>query len=213
MSENHLIENHQAPTLLSTDEALPTMLPPDIEQQIAQAVYEKQVRTTLESLDLSRISFAQRGSVEISLQMGGSEQVINIPIKSLPAWRIKEISHEYQQCATKLPRRWDVEEKDWVQDQADPKFADGAMHMWNLDRQLAYDKVLYGIDVPITKGLDVVWNADNPDRYSKEEAIALLNEKGIQEYQIRKIAAAIDALSEDTAQKEELDFTKKSMQP
>src|SRR5688500_7213600 len=142
--------------LLSPTEALPKYHDDTPEQTIAREVYAQQVRKRLESLDASSMSFQGTGEVELVIKIGGKPQKSVLPIKSIPADVLEEMSAEYQEVASKIPRSWnkDAGEWDdangrhrgaWDQDPSHPKFAQTAIEIGRLTKKLTIDKILHGL--------------------------------------------------------------------
>jgi hypothetical protein len=207
--------------LLSPVESLPRYHDDDEHQLIARQVYDKQVRKRLESLDASSMSFQGTGEVDLVIRIGGKPQKVSLPIKSIPADVLAELSAEYQEVASAIPRswnpnggEWDADNQrhrgTWDQDPSHPKFAHVAMRINRFAKKLTIDKVLHGLDIPLkdTRG-NIVWddNEDGPRDY--DEAVKALRRLKLSEDQLSQIEAAIDKLSFQIEMDDEEDFTKK----
>ena len=75
-----------------------------------------------------------------------------------------------------------------------------------------YEKVLYGIDIPIrdSDGTEV-WSGSQPYKNKSrdpKDAINVLNKMGIQEHHLTEIAQAVDALSTNAHETEVDEFEK-----
>lgn len=209
---DHIIEKENHTGVLSPKDTLPIMAPDTDDQAIARKVYETHVRKkVLDSLDPSSMSFEGRGEVPIKLSMNGEVIDLSLPIKSIPAHRMFEISKAYQECAAHIPRKWNSESEEWDQDQSHHDFPEIALKLMDLTRKLAYDKLLEGIDIPLKdKTGQVIWSNKDTGNRDREAAITVLEQMGIQESQVAAISDAIDNLSLEVQSDDEDAFTKKS---
>lgn len=207
--------------LLSPVESLPKYHDDDEHQIIARKVYDKQVRQRLESLDASSMSFQGTGEVELVIKIGGKLQKVALPIKSIPADVLNELSSHYQEVASKVPRswnpdggEWDAENQrhrgGWDQDPSHPKFAHVAMEINRSSKKLTIDKILYGLDIPLKDARgNVVWDSDEDGIRNYDEAVKSLKRLKLSEEQLSQIESAIDKLSFQIEIDDEEEFTKK----
>jgi hypothetical protein len=207
--------------LLSPVEALPKYHDDDEHQIIARKVYDKQVRQRLESLDASSMSFQGTGEVELVIKIGGNHQKVALPIKSIPADVLGELSAPYQEVASKIPRSWNAEGGEWDadnqrhrgtwdQDPSHPKFAQVAMELSRLTKKLVLDKILHGLDIPLKdKHGNVVWDPDEEGIRHYDEAVKSLKRLKLTEEHMSQIEEAIDKLSAQIEMDDEEEFTKK----
>jgi hypothetical protein len=207
--------------LLSPVESLPRYHDDDEHQIIARKVYDQQVRKRLESLDASSMSFQGTGEVEVVMKIGGNRQKVSLPIRSIPADKLVELSAEYQEVASRIPRswnpnggEWDADNQrhrgTWDQDPSHPKFSSVAMELNRLTRKLTLDKVLYGLDIPLKDNHgNVVWDPDDDGIGNYDEAITALKRLKLSEEQLTQIETAIDNLSTQIEIDDEEEFTKK----
>lgn len=210
-----------ANNLLSPVESLPRYHDDDEHQIIARQVYDKQVRKRLESLDAANMSGQGTGEIELVLKIGGKAQKVALPIRSIPADTLIELSAEYQEVASRVPRswnpnggEWDADNQrhrgTWDQDPSHPKFAEIAMKINRLSKKLATDKVLYGLDIPLKDRTgQVVWSPDDDGPRDYDAAIEAFKRLKLSEEQISQIESAIDNLSFQVEIDDEEEFTKK----
>lgn len=208
--------------LLTPMDSLPKYHEDDEHQVIARQVYDKQVRQRLESLDASSMSFQGTGTVDLVMKIGGRAQKVALPIKSIPADVLTELSSHYQKVASQIPRSWNANSGEWDadnqrhrgtwdQDPSHPKFALVAMEINQLSKKLVVDKILYGLDIPLKdKHGNVVWDSDEDGIRNYDEAVKALKRLKLSEEQMSQIEDAIDGLSAQVETEEEEDFTKKS---
>lgn len=208
--------------LLSPMESLPKYHDDDEHQLIARKVYDKQVRNRLESLDASSMSFQGNGEVVVMMRQGSNKlKPVSLPIKSIPADLLDELSSAYQETASKIPRSWnpdggawDTENQrhrgTWDQNPDHPRFANIALEIGRLTRKLRIDKILYGLDVPLkdTHG-NVVWEPDENGVRNYDEAVKALSRLKFSEEQLTQIETAIDKLSIQVELDDEDEFIKK----
>lgn len=207
--------------LLSPIESLPRYHEDDEHQLIARQVYDKQVRQRLESLDASSMSFQGTGEVELVIKIGGKPQKVALPIKSVPSDLLTELSAEYQEMASRIPRswnpdggEWDAENQrhrgTWDQDPSNPKFSQVAMNINRLSKKLQIDKILHGLDIPLKdKHGTVVWDPDEDGIRNYDEAVKALKRLKLSEDQLTQIESAIDRLSYQIEIDDEEELTKK----
>lgn len=207
--------------LLTPVESLPKYHDDDENMLIARQIYDKQVRQRLESLDASSMSFQGTGEVELVIKIGGKPQKVALPIKSIPADVLHELSSHYQEIASRIPRswnpnggEWDAENQrhrgTWDQDPSHPKFAQTAMEINRLSKKLTIDKILHGLDIPLKdKHGTVVWDPDEEGIRNYDEAVKSLKRLKLSEDQISQIETAIDNLSAQIEIDDEEEFTKK----
>lgn len=208
--------------LLSPVDSLPRYHDDDENMIIARKIYDQQIRKRLESLDASSMSFQGTGEVELVIKIGGHAQKVSLPIKSIPADLLAELSGEYQDVASKIPRawnpnggEWDAENQrhrgTWDQDPSNPKFAQIAMNISRLAKRLTIDKVLHGIDIPLKdRHGAVVWDPDEDGPRNYDEAVKALKRLKLSEDQLTQIETAIDKLSLQIEMDDEEEFSKKS---
>lgn len=211
-----------ASNLPSPVDALPRYHDDTPEQIIARQVCAKQVRQRLESLDASSMSFQGTGEVDLVIKIGGKPQKVSLPIKSIPADVLAELSAEYQEVASGIPRSWNPDGGEWDadnqrhrgtwdQDPSHPKFASVAMKINRLAKKLTIDKILHGIDIPLKdKSGNVVWDPDEDGVRNYDEAVKAIKRLKLSEDQLSQIETAIDKLSYQIEVDEEEEFTKKS---
>lgn len=207
--------------LLSPIESLPRYHEDDEHQLIARQVYDKQVRQRLQSLDASCMSFQGSGEVELVIKIAGKPRKVSLPIKSIPSDLLTELSAEYQEAASRIPRswnpdggEWDAENQrhrgTWDQDPSNPKFSQVAMSINRLSKKLQIDKILHGLDIPLKdKHGTVVWDPDEDGIRNYDEAVKALKRLKLSEDQLTQIESAIDRLSYQIEIDDEEELTKK----
>ncbi len=217
MSENHV-------AFIEPMKTLPRMMDDDPDTEIARRIYQQQVKKRLTSLDLSDISFENTGEVEVRYVRNGEtiEQVI--PIKTIPEYELNRINEVVIKATLKIPKVWNPNIGDYNEETQryaggydiapnHPDYADRIADMRAAQRRAVYEKMLYGIDFPITMGKEVIWDSDPAGNRDMERAIVALQRTGITEEIVDKVVSAIDDLGVKSAVSNEADWEKKSTPP
>ena len=97
---------HSTPDLPAPEDSLQTFMGDTPKKRMARKKAEMAVRARLESLDARTMSFNGKGTVPLTLMIDGEEVEKDLPIKTIPAYIMADISRDYQVCATSIPRRW-----------------------------------------------------------------------------------------------------------
>lgn len=209
--------------VISPEESLPRYHEDTPEQLIARDVYAEHVKRRLESLDVSSMTFQGTDEVEVVLKIGGKPEIVLLPIKSIPAHVLSEISAEYNACAGKIPRKrfpdigpWDEAKQGhvggWDQDMQHPEYTKHVAEFTRLTEKLRVDKILHGLDIPLKdRRGNIVWdpNDDVANKGSYNDAVEALKRLGLSEKQMNQIVAAIDKLSIQVEVDDEEELTKK----
>lgn len=223
-----MADNNQIKELLPPVDTYPRYHEDNEHQIIAREVYKQQVVKQLESLDsldASSMSLGATGELPVVIKINGEVQECLLPIKTIPGHVLLKLGAPYQACAATIPRSWNPSAGEWDessgrysggwdQDPSHPRFTEVAMKLGVLTRDLNIDKVLHGIDIPLkNRQGEIVWSNKEDGPRDRDQAIKVLEQLGIRDTDIEKIATAIDDLSLKVEMDDEEEFLKKSLQP
>lgn len=214
MAEEHsIIMNHSQ--ILPPEDSLPTMMPETPAQKVSQQLHGVDVKNRIKSLGKRGVNFWRTGKVELEyVDEDGNPQVGEIHIRSIPMRIMREISGEYNDCISRMPRVWSEERKTWEQDMSDPESAQLMSRLVQLQGELTLDKFLYGTMLEFyDEDEQLVWGPTKRDSDQRDAAIEAINRSGLTLEDINKVVAAIDELVATDEEETKEEFEKKSTPP
>lgn len=197
--------------ILEPDDALPSMIPDTAEQLISRKIHESQVKTALSSLNWSSVGFQISKEIEIPVVVAGKKIMATTTIKAIPADVLEEISKEYQDIATSIPKVYNKEAGGYIHDESSKGFHEATIKMLDAIRKLNYRKILESWCVTLRDESDnVVWdNEDRDGRRTVKEGMAALKALRLPQSTINYMVEQIDSISSDAMSEDDSEFAKK----
>lgn len=216
MSEHDLIMNHQISP--PGDDSLTRIWPGDTEQlAVSRAYHAVEVKKRLTELDLGEISFFEHGTVTLEISVNGKPRLVDFSIKSISDDMMRKLAQPVTKLNSRLPTRPEtIIDEDTgkriqtrVHDETHPDFEAIGMKLLDASREYELKKLLHGLDMKLEFNGRILWDPYNEEFQNYEESINRLHAIGIRTSDIKTIVAAIDKLSNKTAQEYQEEFIKK----
>lgn len=200
------------------DDSLTRIWPGDTEElAISRAYHAVEVKKRLTQLDLGEISFFEHGTVTLEISINGKPRLVDFSIKSISDDMMRKLAQPVTRLNSRLPTKPEtvIDEETGkriqtrVHDETHPEFEAIGMQLLDASREYELKKLLHGLDMKLEFDGRTLWDPYNEELQDHDASIKRLHAVGIRTSDIKTIVAAIDKLSNKTAQEEQEEFIKK----